>query len=85
MDRQIKKYLYDIQSSIYLIESFVAIKGKRFDIFINDSMFRSAVERQIGIIGEAMNRALKLDPNLPITDSKKSLVQEIMSYMHMIL
>lgn len=71
MDRQVKKYLYDIQSAIESIESFVAQKGKRFDIFLSDHMFRSAIERQIGIIGEAMSRAMKLDPTVPITDAKK--------------
>lgn len=36
--------------------------GKSRDDFMNDLMFRRAVERQFEIIGEAMNRLRKVDP-----------------------
>ena len=34
-------------------------------------MFRMAVEREIGNIGEALNKALKIDSTLPVSDSRK--------------
>lgn len=34
-------------------------------------MLQSAVERQIEIIGEAMNNALRIDAELKITDARK--------------
>ena len=33
-------------------------------------MFRSAIERQVGIIGEAMTKILQLDPDINITEAK---------------
>ncbi|MEK6780202.1 MAG: HepT-like ribonuclease domain-containing protein [Bacteroidota bacterium] len=34
-------------------------------------MLRQAVERNIEIIGEALNNALKLNPSLPISNARK--------------
>ena len=34
-------------------------------------MFRNAIERQIGIIGEAMTKILKYMPDVPISDARK--------------
>ena len=46
------KYLYDIQRAVHSIEGFTA--GKTFNDYQDDYMMRLAVERQFGIIGEAM-------------------------------
>lgn len=42
----------------------------RFEDYEADWQLRLAVERSIEIIGEAMSRILKLEPEIPITDAK---------------
>jgi uncharacterized protein with HEPN domain len=56
-----------------LIENFSA--GKTAENFKEDILFRSAVERQFTILGEAVAKLLKLDPDLekPI-DSARQIV-----------
>jgi uncharacterized protein with HEPN domain len=71
MDRKIKKYLSDIRSSILEIESFMIDRPKEYSTFCNDTLFRRGVERNIEIMGEAMNQILKLEPNIPITSARK--------------
>ena len=70
MDRNLKKYLYDIANSINEIESYLETRPKMFEAFCSDTMFRRAVERNIEIIGEAMNRTLKIKPDIPITAAR---------------
>lgn len=71
MDRIIKKYLSDILSAILEIESFLEERPKLYDTFCNDTLFRRGVERNIEIMGEAMNRILKIKPDIPITSARK--------------
>ncbi|MBO8440206.1 MAG: DUF86 domain-containing protein [bacterium] len=71
MDDLIKKHLQDILTAIEEIECFFGDKPKLFDDFYNNLCLRRAVERNIEIIGEAMNRVLKADRNIAITDSRK--------------
>lgn len=71
MDRKILKYLSDIHSSILEIESFMEERPKEYDTFCNDTLFRRGVERNIEIMGEAMNQILKLMPDIPITSARK--------------
>jgi uncharacterized protein with HEPN domain len=70
MDIEIKKYLFDIQESIDSIETFLGDRHD-FNIYIADKMLRRAVEREFEIIGEAMNRIEKLDPNLIILGKRQ--------------
>ncbi|CCZ69103.1 DUF86 domain-containing protein [Bacteroides gallinaceum] len=71
MDDLIKKHLQDILTAIEEIESFFGDKPKLFDDFYNNLCLRRAIERNIEIIGEAMNRILKTDKNIAITNSRK--------------
>lgn len=71
MDRKIRKYLADILASIIEIESFIADRPKEYATFCNDTLFRRGVERNMEIMGEAMNNVLKIDPNIAITSSRK--------------
>ena len=71
MDDLIKKHLQDILTAIREIESFFGDKPKLFDDFYSDLCLRRAIERDIEIIGEAMNRILKTDRNIAITNSRK--------------
>ncbi|MBO5267323.1 MAG: DUF86 domain-containing protein [Muribaculaceae bacterium] len=70
MDRRIKKYLEDIMLAIDAIELFLSQRPRQYQVFLDDYMFRSALERQVGIIGEAMSKILTLDPDIAITNAK---------------
>ena len=71
MDERIKKYLQDILTAIEEVESFFGDKPKRFDEFFGDLLLRRAIERNIEIIGEAMNRILRIDESIAITNARK--------------
>lgn len=71
MDDSIKKHLQDILTSIEEIESFFGNSPKLYDDFYSNLCLRRAIERNIKIIGEAMNRILKADKNIAITNSRK--------------
>lgn len=71
MDDSIKKHLQDILTAIEEIESFFGNNHKQFDNFYSNLCLRRAIERNIEIIGEAMNRILKMDRNIAITNSRK--------------
>ena len=71
MDDLIKKHLQDILTAIEEIESFFGDKPKLFEDFYSNLCLRRATERNIEIIGEAMNRILKTDRNIAITNSRK--------------
>jgi uncharacterized protein with HEPN domain len=65
------KYLYDMQQACRLLASFVA--GKTFEDYVADELLRSGVERQLIIVGEALNRLTKIEPALAtsITDARQ--------------
>lgn len=58
MKPESKKYLSDIEYSILLIKEFIS--NLTFDDYRADLKTKSAVERQLGIIGEAVNNYKKL-------------------------
>jgi uncharacterized protein with HEPN domain len=55
-----KKYLYDIARAAKLALGFIA--GKTFAHYGADPMLRSAVERQLEIVGEALAQLARTDP-----------------------
>lgn len=71
MDDLIKKHLQDILTAIEEVESFFGNAPKVYDDFYSNLCLRRAVERNIEIIGEAMNRILKVDKDIAITNSRK--------------
>ena len=71
MERKINKTIEDILNSILEIESFFETRPKRYDTYLSDVCLRRAVERNITIIGEAMNRLLQLAPEIEITAARK--------------
>lgn len=71
MDDSIKKHLQDILTAIEEIESFFDGRTKLYDDFYSNLCLRRAVERNIEIIGEAMNRILKTEKDIAITNSRK--------------
>jgi len=62
--------LKDIEQSIIEIYEFLP-EERNFFAFQKDLKTRKAIERNIEIIGEAMDRILKADPGFQITDSRK--------------
>ena len=81
MDRTIKKYLQDIMQAIGEVELYLTQRPKEYQVFLNDSMFRNAIERQIGIIGEAMTKILQIMPDIPITDARKIKEKRTRNYL----
>ena len=71
MDKEIQVWLYDILNSILEIESFVDFEETNFQDYSSDVKTKRAVERNLEIIGEAVNRISKKDENLEITDKRK--------------
>ena len=70
MKRKIKKYLFDIQTSIDSINDYL-YGNKDFFEYEKSKLIRRAVEREIEIIGEAMSRILKIDPNIKIQSARQ--------------
>ena len=71
MDNEIKTWLFDILNAIEEIESFFCDRPKRYADYCNDIRTKRAVERNIGIIGEAMNRILKYGCVMEISSTRK--------------
>ena len=55
-----KKYLYDIARAAKLALGF--IEGKNFADYSANPMLRSAVERQLEIVGQALAQLARTDP-----------------------
>lgn len=70
MDR-ITTYLYDVLNSCQEIKEETDARGRSFEIFCNDRVYRRFVERNFEIIGEAVNRVLKLNPDIDISSARK--------------
>jgi uncharacterized protein with HEPN domain len=70
MEREIKTWLEDIRQAITEINSFIPEEKNFFD-FKKDVKTRRAVERNIEIIGEAVNRILHKSPDISITNARK--------------
>lgn len=71
MDSDIKTWLYDILQSIAEIDSYYIDKPKIFEDYTKDIKTKRAVERDIEIIGEAINRILKKDNTFEIENAQK--------------
>jgi uncharacterized protein with HEPN domain len=70
MKHEIASWLTDIKQAIQEIKSFLPDKKDFFE-FRKDIKTKRAIERNIEIIGEAVNRILKADPKFPITNARK--------------
>ncbi len=71
MNERVHKSLYDIKMAIEEIDAFVVLRNKRFDEYTSDLLLKRAIERNLEIIGEAMNRILKEDANFAIENAKR--------------
>lgn len=70
MDDSIKKYLYDVLECIDFIEETTSdLAG--FKEYQSNRLLKPAIERKIEVIGEAINKAHKLYPDLELTNMRK--------------
>lgn len=70
MEIEIRTWLKDIEQAINEIKLFVP-EPRNFKAFQNDIKTKRAVERNIEIIGEAVNRILKASPRIQINHARK--------------
>ena len=61
MDERILKWLYDIKISIDEIDVYFINEEKDFFRYRNNIMLKRAIERNLEIIGEAINRIITRD------------------------
>ena len=69
MDEYSKKYLMDVLVACEEVESFFGGK-KIFASFQTDILRQRAVERNVEIMGEAINQLLKHDPTIVLPNAK---------------
>jgi len=70
MQLESNKYLFDIQISFDSIFEYISNCGT-LEQYKNNKLIRRAVERELEIIGEAMNKLLKRNPELKINESRR--------------
>jgi uncharacterized protein with HEPN domain len=71
MDERIQKWLYDILIAIEEIESFFVSIPNDFNFYSKNLILKRAVERDLEIIGEAVNRIIKQEPEIEIVNARK--------------
>lgn len=70
MDENILKYLEDVRMACEDVDLFFTNYPNRFDVFSNDRLMIRAVERSVEIMGEAINRILKRDPDFRLPNAR---------------
>jgi len=70
MNNKHRKYLLDIEYSLQLIEEFLSDISS-YQQYAEDRKTQSAVERQLGIIGEATKKLASQTRPLVLENSKK--------------
>jgi len=71
MREEILVWLHDVKVAILNIEEFYASAEKSFDAFQKNKMLRQAIERNLEIIGEGVNRIFQADPQISISNARK--------------
>ncbi len=66
MRREVKKYLFDIKTSVESIYDFLGEKRDFYE-YQNNKLLRRGIEREIEIIGEAVNKLMKIAPEIRLT------------------
>ena len=78
--RDLEAFLWDIQHAAGLIGGFV--ERKTLQDYLTDELLRSGVERQLGIIGEAANQALR---HFPEIEEKISDLPKIIAFRNRLI
>ncbi|MGV3540602.1 MAG: DUF86 domain-containing protein [Rufibacter sp.] len=71
MDQRIAKWLLDISMAIEETEHFFASTPLTLTSLQTSVLLKRAVERNLEIIGEAMNRILLRQPDFPIENARR--------------
>ena len=80
MGNESQAHLYDILQAVRSIKDFVS--GRTFAEYASDELLRSAVERKFEIVGEALNRVRRDDPDLLL---KIRSQRDIISYRNILV
>ena len=75
-----EKYLYDIRSSAGFLQEFTA--SKTVDDYSQDRAFRSAIERELQVIGEAV---MQLERVAPEVASQITDYRSIIGFRHVLV
>lgn len=70
MQHSVEMYLHDISNSIDSIYEYLG-EQRNFKLYESNKLLRRAVERELEIIGEAVNRILKVDAEIDISNSRR--------------
>jgi uncharacterized protein with HEPN domain len=70
MTEKVKKYLFDIKKAIKSIDKYLNDE-RDFESFKNQKIVRRAVEREFEIIGEAVNKLMKIDEAPAIQNARR--------------
>ena len=84
MENNIQLWLSDIKRSLIEIYQFLPVE-RTFEAFQKDLKTRKAVERNLEIIGEALNRIVKVNPEIKITNTRRSSIPATGSFTVTIL
>lgn len=71
MPPEIRTWLFDILRAIEEIEDFLAALPATFAAYKQDVRTRRATERNLEIVGEAMNRILKRTPDFQLSNARQ--------------
>jgi uncharacterized protein with HEPN domain len=71
MNERVLKCLYDIKSAIEEIDTFLDSSSTDFENYKTDTILKRAIERNLEIIGEAMSRILREDPDFQIENARR--------------
>lgn len=86
MDDYIAVYIYDVKRAIEEVESYFVGYPMRYDVFEKDYLRRSAVERKAEIMGEAINRILKIQRDFPLPNAKAVVDTSLpITFLHLII
>ncbi len=80
MSREPKKYLHDMLDRARAVSSFV--RGRESDDLNTDRLFRSAVERELMVLGEALYQLHETDPDL---GEQINSHREIIGFRHVLV
>lgn len=70
MKIEAKKFLVDISQSIGKLELYYSSLDS-YQKLQHDLLKKDAIERRLAIIGEALNKAIKIDHSISVTNSRK--------------